>query len=177
MRLDELATWIDCIAHQHVERAVRLRRVLHRDEEQCPVLGVHCRLPQLGWVHFAQTLVTLQSRLFTDLFDNLIFFFIGVYIFDLILIGNPIKRRLRNVEMTIFDQGRHIAEEERQQQGADVTAIHVRVSHDDYASIAQTFEIEVIADARAQRGDQRLNFIASENFIETGAFRVHDLAA
>ena len=72
MCLDEFATWIDRITHQHVERAVRLSRILHRDDEQGPVLRVHRGLPELAWIHFTQTLIALETCLFTDFLDDLI---------------------------------------------------------------------------------------------------------
>ena len=83
MGLDELPAWIHRIAHQHVERAVGLSRVLHRDEQQGPILGVHRRLPQLDRVHFTETFVTLEGRLLANFLDDLI----------LILFYSPIIHR------------------------------------------------------------------------------------
>ena len=45
------------------------------------------------------------------------------------------------------------------------------------ASIAQTFEVEIVADARAKCGDQRLDFIVAQDLIEAGSLRIQDLAA
>src|SRR5215213_772535 len=112
MRLDELAARVYRITHEHVEGAVRLGRILYRHKQQSPVLGIHRCFPQLSRVHFAQTLIALKTYLFSQLFNQLIFFFIAIGILDLILICHPVQRRLGNIEMTIFDQHRHVAEEE-----------------------------------------------------------------
>ncbi len=79
--------------------------------------------------------------------------------------------------MAALDDVGEVAEEEGQQQRADVAAVHVGIGHDDDTSVAQTFEIEVIADTGSQRGDERLDFVVAENFIEAGAFGVEDLTA
>ena len=76
-----------------------------------------------------------------------------------------VERRLGNVDVTTLNQLRHLAEEEGQQQGSNVGAVHVRVSHDDDAVVAELVWVEVVgatglADARAQSGDQRDDFIA-----------------
>src|SRR5215216_6897578 len=69
--LNEFATWIHCVTHQHVECAIGLRRVVHRDKQKSPVLGVHGRFPELARIHFTQTLVALQTCLLANLFHNL----------------------------------------------------------------------------------------------------------
>ena len=77
---------------------------------------------------------------------------------------------------------RHLAEEERQQQRADMRAVHVGVRHDDDAVVAQLADVEAAllrlaaADAGAQRGDQRADFLAAQHAVEAGALDVQDLA-
>src|SRR5512134_881813 len=58
-----------------------------------------------------------------------------------------------------------------------MTTVHVSIGHDDDASIAQTFQFEIVTDARSQRGDQGFDFIAGQDLIEAGTLRIHDLAA
>jgi hypothetical protein len=66
-----------------------------------------------------------------------------------------VERRLGDVHVAALDQFRHLAVEQRQQQGTDVRAVNVRIGHDDDAVIAQLFDLEfVLADAGAERGDQ-----------------------
>ena len=68
----------------------------------------------------------------------------------------PVERRLRDVEKPLFDQRSHLAEEEGQQQRADVAAVDIGVGHDDDAVIARLVGVEILAaDAGAERLDQR----------------------
>ena len=67
-----------------------------------------------------------------------------------------VQRRLRYIDVTPLDQQRDLPVEERQQQCADVTAIDIRIGHDNDAVIAQLIDVEFFpADAAAERGDQR----------------------
>ena len=77
----------------------------------------------------------------------------------------------------LFDQLRHIAEEERQQQRADVTAIHVCIGHNDDAAIAKTFQVKVFPNASAQSRDQRTHFVVTQYFVKTGPLSIDDLTA
>src|SRR3712207_7263304 len=55
-----------------------------------------------------------------------------------------------------------LAEQEGEDQRADVSAVHVGVAHHDHLVVAGLLEIELLADARADRGDQRLDLLRSE---------------
>src|ERR1700733_13046388 len=67
-----------------------------------------------------------------------------------------VERRLRDVDVTAFDQNRHLPIEERQQQRAYVASIDVSVCHDDYAVIPQFVDVEIVAAySAAERSDQR----------------------
>src|SRR6185312_7330095 len=89
-----------------------------------------------------------------------------------------VERRLRDVDVAAPDQLLHLPEEERQEQRTDMGAVHVRVRHDDDLVIAQLVRIEfVAANAGAERGDQRADFLAAEHLVETRALDVQDLAA
>ena len=100
MCLDELTTWVHRVAHEHIERAIKFSRVLHRDDEQRPVLWVHGRLPQLGRIHFTKTLIALKACLIANFLDDLILILLRIRILDLIFVGNPIQRRLCDIKMT-----------------------------------------------------------------------------
>src|ERR1700680_2824088 len=90
---------------------------------------------------------------------------------------DAIERRLRNVDVATIDEFLHVAEEKRQQQRADVRAVDVRIGHENYFVIAQLARVEVIlADARAERRDDRANFFVPEHFVVTRFFDVEDLA-
>ena len=88
-----------------------------------------------------------------------------------------VERRLGDKQVPAVDQRRHVAEEEGEQQRADVGAVHIGVGHDDDLVIAQFFEVEFRPDTGAQRLDQRTDFTASQHAVEPGALYVQDLAA
>src|SRR5690348_4522869 len=54
--LDELAAWLDLVAHQHREEAVGGRGVVHRDLRERAGLRVHRGLAELVRVHLAEAL-------------------------------------------------------------------------------------------------------------------------
>jgi hypothetical protein len=67
--------------------------------------------------------------------------------------------------------------EEREEQRADVRAVHVRVGHDDDAVVAQLLEVElVLADAGAERRDERRDLHRREHLVEARLLDVQDLA-
>ena len=88
-----------------------------------------------------------------------------------------VERRLRDVDVAALDQLRHLPVEEREQQRADVRAVDVRVGHDDDAVVAQLVGVVlVLADAGAQRRDQRGDLLRADELVEARALDVEDLA-
>ena len=89
-----------------------------------------------------------------------------------------VERRLRDIEIAALDQRRHLAEEERQQQRADMRAVDIGVGHQDDLVIAQLGQIEIVAaDAGAERGDQRADLLGAQHLVEARALDIEDLAA
>ena len=93
-----------------------------------------------------------------------------------------VERRLRDVDEALLHQLRHLAVEKRQQQRADVRAVHVGIGHDDDLVIAQLFEIErafalAVADAGADGGDHRADFVVLKHLVEARLLDVDELAA
>ena len=159
MCLDEPAARRNFGTHEHGERLIRCHGIGKVDLQECPSVRIHCCFPQLFRIHFTQTLVTLDVRFLSrgcaELFELIIAFIIGIGIADFFTGLDLVKRRLRDINMAFRDQFRHIAEEEGQQQRADVAAVNVRIGHDDDAVIAQVFHVEVFIDTGADGGDQR----------------------
>ena len=86
-----------------------------------------------------------------------------------------VERGLGDVEVAAFDQFRHLAEEECQDQRADMRAIDIGIGHDDDLVVAQFLDVELIPpDAGAQCGDQGTDFLAGEHAIKPGALDVKD---
>ena len=90
---------------------------------------------------------------------------------------DAVERRLRDVDVAALDQLRHVAEEEGEQQRADVRAVDVGVGHQDELAVAQLGGVEVVlADAAAERCDHGADFFVAEHLVVAGLFDVEDLA-
>jgi hypothetical protein len=87
-----------------------------------------------------------------------------------------VERRLGDVEVSALDQRGHLTEEERQQQRANMGAVDVGVGHDDDAVIAQLVGVEILADAGAERSNQRSDLLARQHLVDPRAFDIEDLA-
>ena len=57
---------------------------------------------------------------------------------------HAVKRRLSNVDVTAFDQLRHLTVEERKKQRTDVRAVYVGIGHENDAVVAQFIDVEVV---------------------------------
>src|SRR3546814_4785244 len=69
--LDEVAAWLDLVAHQGGEYLARLLGVADPDLEQGAGLGIEGRFPELLGVHLAEALVALHGQaLAADLADR-----------------------------------------------------------------------------------------------------------
>src|ERR1700728_3957739 len=90
---------------------------------------------------------------------------------------DPVERRLGDVDVLLLDQFAHVAKKERQQQSANVAAVHVRVGHQDDFVIPQLACVEIVlADAGAKRRDDTADFLVAEHLVVAGLFDVQDLA-
>ena len=95
----------------------------------------------------------------------------------LLAVLDLVKRRLRDVDMAALDQFGHLSVEEGEQQGADMGAVDVRVGHDDDAVVAQLVGIVfVLADSRAERGDQGDDLLGGDDLLESRLLDIEDLA-
>ena len=74
---------------------------------------------------------------------------------------HAVERRDRDVDVAALDQLLHLPVEEREDQRADVGPVDVGVGHDDHPVVAELLEVELVADARADRGDDRLDLARS----------------
>ena len=88
------------------------------------------------------------------------------------------QRRLRDEQMARLDHLHHVPEEEREQQRADVGAVHVGVRHQDHLVVAELADVELLrADARSQRRDEEPDFLMGEDLVVARLLGVDDLAA
>ncbi len=79
--------------------------------------------------------------------------------------------------MTLFHKRLHVAEEEGEQERADMRAVHVGVGHQHNVVIAQAAEVKVLANICAQCRNQRLNFLVAQRLVEARLLNVENLAA
>jgi hypothetical protein len=105
-----------------------------------------------------------------------------INVFHALLARDLVQRRLRDIDEAVLHQLRHLPVEKRQQQRADVRAVHVRIGHDDDLVVAQLFEIEralalAVADARADGGDHRADFVVLKHLVQARLLDVDELAA
>ena len=87
-----------------------------------------------------------------------------------------VERRLGDVDIASFDELRHVAEEERQQQRPNVGTVHVGIREDDHLVIAGLGDVHLVADAGANTGDQRLHLSVLEDTGQPVLLDVDDLA-
>src|SRR3546814_4998915 len=78
--------------------------------------------------------------------------------------------------MAVLDDLGHLAIEEGQEQRADMRAVDVGVGHDDDLVIAQLVDREFVADAGAERLDQRSHLLRRDDAVEARALDVQYLA-
>src|ERR1700741_5217072 len=90
---------------------------------------------------------------------------------------DAVKRRLSNVHMIALDEFLHVAEEESEEQGADVRTIDVRVGHENDLVVAKLAGVKIVlADTSAQGGDDGTNFFLAEHLVVAGLLDVKDFA-
>ena len=185
MRLNEAAARGYAGAHEHIKDLVGVRGVFNSDLQERTRLRIHRRFPQLIRIHLAQTLVALDCD-FVRVLEILDFpleqFVVGgagfrMHVLHLLAVFQQKDWRLRDIQMPLLNDLRHVAEEECQQQSANVAAIDIGVRHDDDAPVTQTVDCHLVVDARAQRGNQRFDFVVVEDLVDTRALGIEDLAA
>ena len=79
--------------------------------------------------------------------------------------------------MSLFNQGTHVTEEQREQQSCDVLAVHVGIRHDDDLAVAQLRQIEILTNSGAESGDQGANRIRAQGAVQASLFHVQNLAS
>src|SRR3954471_4690488 len=88
-----------------------------------------------------------------------------------------VERRLGDVDVARLDQILHLAEEQREDERADVRAFHVGVRHEDHLVVAGALEVELVAHAGPDRRDERLDLLVAQHLVDARTLHVEDLAA
>src|SRR5579871_912924 len=182
--LDKLAPGLDLVAHerpeQQIDIAVAVRAVrAELDLQQRPRLRVHRGLPQLLRVHLGEPLVPLDLErdvLLAQVGGDLVPLEVRVGVVRLFAGLDEVQRRLGDEHLAVFDQRRHVAIQEREEQRSDVGAVHVRVRHEDDPVVAPLVKVEVLVDAGAERGDHRADLLVPQHLVHARLLDVQDLA-
>ncbi|GBD36007.1 hypothetical protein HRbin36_01124 [bacterium HR36] len=104
-------------------------------------------------------------------------FLLRLHVTDLIFLGDLVQGRLSEINVSFGDQTGHLAVEERQEQGANVAAIHVRIGEDDNAFVIAFADVLVLADVRPHGGDDATNFVVGQHLFDPGLLDIEDLAS
>ena len=88
-----------------------------------------------------------------------------------------VERRHGDVDVAVLEELAHVPVEEREDERADVRAVDVGVGHDDDPVVTQAGDVELVADAGADRGDHRLDLRVREHLVDPVLLAVDDLPA
>ena len=87
------------------------------------------------------------------------------------------QRRAGDEHVPGLDQFAHLAEEEREQQRADVLPVHVGVGHDDDLAVADLAHVLDVVDVHADGRDQCGDFVVLQQLLQLGLLDVEHLSA
>ena len=164
---DKQAARLYLVAHENGKGFVGGFGVAQLYAEHETGVGIHGGFPELFAVHLTETFVALDFRLALNRGKNLVALNIGISVFVFLALGDTVERRLRDIHVTGFNQGLHIAEKEGQQERADMGAVNVGIRHDDNLVVAELFEVKFVADTGTQRGDDRHELVVAVNTVDT----------
>ena len=91
-------------------------------------------------------------------------------VFDSSCRGDLIERRLGDEDAALADEFGHLAEEEGEQEGADVGAVHVGVGHDDDFAVAELGDVEVVAPMPQERAWMMMRISSKPSILSRRAF-------
>jgi len=114
MPFDKFPARRHVVAHQHREDTIRFGGALDIHLTQDTRFGRHGRFPQLFGIHFPQTFVTLYMGPFRPEFrQSRLALLFRPTIATILTLFDLIERRRRDIDVSVFDQVVHVAEEER----------------------------------------------------------------
>src|SRR3989304_5711071 len=167
--LDESLTWGHFVAHEIREDAVCGHGVFDGYLEHGAAVGVHSGFPELAWVHLTQALGSLEVHLAVlEPVEVGVLVLLGVEPADVLAALGAIQWRLGDVQVAALDERAPVAEEEGEEEGANVSAVDVGIGHDDDAVVAELGRVEVLTEAGAQRDDDGLDGIVGEDLVGAG---------
>mmetsp|Transcript_5464 Transcript_5464/g.15621 ORF Transcript_5464/g.15621 Transcript_5464/m.15621 type:complete len:280 (+) Transcript_5464:1051-1890(+) len=176
--LDELSARGNLVAHEQGEDGRGLGGVLHGEALQGTLAGVHGGVPQLARHHLPQPLKALDGvgpRCQVSSGGRQLALVVAVH---RLLLGpglHLVQRRHPHVHVARLEQLAAEAEQEGEQQGADVGAIHVSIRQDDHLAIAEALD-GVALQAQTQADDQVADLVVGVHLLVISPLHVQDLA-
>ena len=119
----------------------------------------------------------------TELEEDAVELLVVVHVLLALLALDFVERGLGDVDVAAFDQSLHLAIQEREEERADVGAVHISVRHDDDFVVTGLVDVEAadgfvaFADAGAAGGDEGADFLVGEDLVEAGLLGVDEFAA
>jgi len=95
----------------------------------------------------------------------------------LLALPDQVQWGLSNVDIAGFNQLGHVPIQEGQQQRANVGAVYISISHNDYLVIASLPKIKVVINPCTQRCDHRSNLVIIQGLVKAGLLHIDNLAA
>ena len=90
---------------------------------------------------------------------------------------DAIERRLRDEDVSALDELLHMPEEEREQERANVRAVHVGIGHQDDFAVPQFRNVEIVfTNTSAQRRNHGADFLMPQHLVVAGFLDVQDLS-
>jgi len=175
--LDKLPPRFDRIAHKSREQPVGLFGIFHFNQQQRSGFGIHGGPPELFRVHLTETFVALyRDAVFAKLGNSPVALLVGENILLFFAFIDPIEGRLSDIDIPLLYQFLHIAEEESQDQGANMRPVDIGVSHDNDFTVPQIGNIEIFSsDTGSESGNHGSDFLVGEDFIQPCLFDIEDL--
>ena len=94
-----------------------------------------------------------------------------------VLAADAVEGRLGEIDVVLADEFGHVAEEEGEEQRADVGAVDIGIGHDDDLAVAALGDVELFgANACADGEDEGLDFLVVEHLGDAGLLDVEELA-
>ena len=98
--------------------------------------------------------------------QQLVFFFLGIDVLGGAASGlDAVQRRLRDIQVSVVDQALHAPEEEGQNEGSDMRAVHIGIGHDYDLLVPDFGRVKFIALAGAHRRYDGPDFLVTQDFV------------
>src|ERR1039458_8981393 len=174
--LDEVPALLDVVTHQDGADLVGQRSLLDVDLQQRALGRIDGGLLELVEVHLPEPLQPLEVRLVVGVLGQEVVLGHVIAQIELLLADERrVEGWLGHVDESALDQRLHLAEEEGEQERADVGPVDVRVGQQNHLVVADLGDVEVVGQAGPDRRDQGLDLNVLQHLVDAGPLDVQDL--